>query len=65
MLQTVSQQIYNKFFENLASLETVRPETLAALQALYARDRLNNGRDLAKLARDIEKRHAHDQDADG
>jgi len=65
MPQTVSEQIYARFFENLAVREDVKPETVAALQALHARDRLTNGRDLVKLVKDIEKRHAHDQDADG
>lgn len=65
MPQTVSQQIYAKFFENLASQEAVRPETIAALKALHARNHLSNGRDIAKLVQEIEERHAHDQNADG
>lgn len=65
MSQTVSQYIYAKFFENLASLRAVKPGTLAALKALHVRHRLANGRDLAKLVQEIETRYAHDQDADG
>ena len=65
MPQTVSQQIYIKFFEDLASLDVVKPETIAALKALYASNRLGNGRDLASLVRGMEERYAHDQNADG
>lgn len=65
MPQTVSQLIYAKFFENLASLETVKPETIAALKALHASNHLANARDLAKLVQEIEERYAHDQNVDG
>ena len=65
MPQTVSQQIYARFFEELASLDGVKPETIAALKTLQANNRLGRSRDLANLVRGMEERYARDQDTDG
>ena len=62
---TVSQKIYDRFFENLTALETIKPETIAALKTLQANNRLGRSRDLADLVQEMERRYAHDQNTDG
>ena len=64
MPQSVSEIIYQAFFDRLAEKSAVKADTIQALIALYESQQLSNKQSLARLAREMETRHAQDQNSD-
>jgi len=64
MPQTVSERVYEAFWDNLAKSKGIRQETIAALKVLYRAGKLADKKALTNLATQIEARHAQNQGAD-
>lgn len=61
MPDSVSELIYESFFEKLVGKDAVRPETIEMLRKLYISGRLASKNDLARLAQQMELKHAQNQ----
>ncbi len=64
MVQTVTEIIYEAFWENLSQKENVRPETIKSLKDLYKASQIANKTRLAQLVQEMEEHYAKDQKAD-
>jgi len=64
MAQSISGKIHETFFANLAQSGDVRSETVERLKAMHQIGKLADKKHLAKLAQEMESRHAQDQNAD-
>lgn len=64
MPQSVSEIIYQSFFDRLSRQSEVNSETIEALKSLYTSNQIANRQRLIQLAQQMETRYAQDQDAD-
>lgn len=63
-MQTISEKIFETFFSKLTEVENVKPETIESLRTLYQTNQLANKGHVTRLVRDMERRHAQDQNTD-
>lgn len=61
MPDSVSDLIFDIFFEKLAAKENINPETIVTLKQLYREGRLANKNSLTQMAEEMEARHAESQ----
>jgi hypothetical protein len=61
MLQSVSEIIYQSFFERLSDRADVNAETIDVLKSLYAAKQITNKQRLLQLTQEMEARHAQDK----
>lgn len=64
MPQSVSEVIYQSFFDRLSRQSNVNVETIKALKSLFESNQIPNKPRLIQLIQQMENRHAQDQDAD-
>lgn len=63
MPQSISEIIYQSFFDRLSKRSDVKTETIEALKSLYVTNQIANKKKLVQLAQNMEVRHAEDQNA--
>ena len=63
MTVSISDRIYEAFFDRLSRTKGVSPETIAALRSLHRSGRLGDKARVRRLTQEMEARHAQDQDA--
>ena len=60
---SISEIIYQSFFDHLSQLSDVNTETIRVLKSLYASKQIANKNSLAQLIQEMETRHAQDQNS--
>ncbi len=62
MPNSVSEIIYQSFFDHLSQRTDVDAETIVFLKSLYASKQITNKQRLAQLIQEMENRHAENKD---
>jgi len=65
MHQSVSEIIYQSFFDRLSHRADVKAETIDVLKSLYAAKQIANKQKLLQLTQEMEARYAQDKNNNG
>lgn len=65
MPQSISEIIYQSFFDRLSRRADVKPETIDVLKSLYAAKQIASKQRLLQLTQEMEARHAQDKNNNG
>ena len=63
MTQSISEIIYQSFFDRLSKRSSVKSETIEDLKSLYKTNQIANKKKLIQLTQRMEARYAEDQNA--